>query len=60
MPRPRYQISDEDAAVVHRWVRAKFRETAWEQCPLDHPLPSNSNSGVTGAWMPPSGSNCTR
>ena len=39
MPRPRYQISDEDAPVVHRWVRAKFRETTWEQCPLDHPTP---------------------
>src|SRR5712691_3053343 len=32
MPRPRYQIADADVAVVHRWVRSKFRETA----PLDH------------------------
>ena len=33
MPRPRYQIADADVAVVHRWVQAKFRETA----PLDPP-----------------------
>jgi len=47
MPRPRYQIADDDVAVVHRWVRSKFRETtwphhgasltAWDQFPLDHP-----------------------
>jgi hypothetical protein len=28
MPRPRYQIAEADVAVVHRWVRSKFRETA--------------------------------
>ena len=33
MPRPRYQIADADVAVVHRWVRSKFPETA----PLDPP-----------------------
>jgi hypothetical protein len=33
MPRPRYQIADADVAVVHRWVRSKFPETA----PPDHP-----------------------
>jgi hypothetical protein len=33
MPRPRYQIAEADVAVVHRWVRSKFRETA----PLDTP-----------------------
>jgi hypothetical protein len=37
MPRPRYQMTDADVAVVHCWVRSKFRETAWNQCPLDHP-----------------------
>ena len=47
MPRPRYRITDADVAVVHRWVRSKFRETtwphsgpsrtAWDQFPLDHP-----------------------
>src|SRR5689334_16332274 len=47
MPRPRYQIADDDVAIVHRWVRAKCRETAWprsgasltawERFPLDHP-----------------------
>ena len=37
MPRPRYQIAEADVAVVHRWVRSKFPETAWDQCPLDHP-----------------------
>src|SRR6266571_2438257 len=37
MPRPRYQITDADVAVVRRWVRAKFREIAWDQCPLDNP-----------------------
>ena len=33
MPRPRYQIAEADVAVVHRWVRSKFHETA----PPDHP-----------------------
>src|SRR5262249_1350561 len=33
MPRSRYQMTDADVAVVHRWVRSKFRETA----PLDPP-----------------------
>jgi hypothetical protein len=33
MPRPRYQSADADVAVVHRWVRSKFPETA----PPDHP-----------------------
>ena len=33
MPRPRYRIAEADVAVVHRWVRSKFRETA----PLDPP-----------------------
>jgi len=47
MPRRRYQMADADVAVVHRWVRSKFRETtwphsgasltAWDQFPLDHP-----------------------
>src|SRR5713101_3267688 len=37
MPRPRYQIAEADVAVVHRWVRSKFPETTWDQCPLDHP-----------------------
>ena len=37
MPRPRYQMTDADVAVVHRWVRSKFPETAWDQCPLNHP-----------------------
>jgi hypothetical protein len=39
MPRPRYQISDDDVAVVHRWARSKFREAAWDQSPLDNPTP---------------------
>src|SRR5262249_30941363 len=33
MPRLRYQMADADVAVVHRWMRSKFRETA----PLDPP-----------------------
>jgi hypothetical protein len=33
MPRPRYQIAEADVAVVHRWMRSKFHETA----PRDHP-----------------------
>jgi hypothetical protein len=33
MPRPRYQMTDADVIVVHRWVRSKFRETA----PLNTP-----------------------
>ena len=47
MPRPRYQIADADVAVVHRWIRARFREntwpedwphlTAWDKFPLDKP-----------------------
>src|SRR5438094_585341 len=50
MPRPRYQMTDDDVAVVHRWVRAKLREstwprlgaslTAWDRFPLDHPTAS--------------------
>ena len=47
MSRPRYQMTDDDVAVVHRWVRSKFHETAWphhdvsltawDQFPLDNP-----------------------
>ena len=37
MPRPRYQMTDADVAVVHRWVRSKFPEIAWDQCPPDNP-----------------------
>src|SRR6266436_1263671 len=47
MPRPHYQIADDDVAVVHRWLRPKLREatwshhgaslTAWDQFRLDHP-----------------------
>src|SRR5437660_8837650 len=33
MPRARYRMTAADVAVVHRWVRSKFPETA----PLDHP-----------------------
>jgi hypothetical protein len=29
-------MTDADVAVVHRWVRSKFRETAWDQRPPDH------------------------
>jgi hypothetical protein len=31
MPRPRYQIAEEDIPVVHRWIQAKFRDTVWPQ-----------------------------
>lgn len=31
MPRLRYQITDEDIAVVHRWAYAKLRDAAWPQ-----------------------------
>jgi hypothetical protein len=27
MPRPRYQITEEDVPVVRRWVQAKRRDT---------------------------------
>lgn len=40
MPRPRYQIAEEDVSVVHRWVQAKYRDaacTAWDQFPREHP-----------------------
>jgi len=47
MPRPRYQLTDDDVAVVHRWVRERFRThgwpedwpslTAWDRFPLDKP-----------------------
>jgi hypothetical protein len=47
MPRPRYQITEEDVPVVHRWVQAKCRDTvrhqpnaartAWDQFPREHP-----------------------
>ena len=29
MPRPRYQIAEQDVPVVHRWVQGKLRDTAW-------------------------------
>jgi hypothetical protein len=31
MPRPRYQIADEDVPVVHRWVYTKFRDAGFPQ-----------------------------
>ena len=47
MPRPRYQIAEEDVPVVHRWVHAKLRDitspqhdaarTAWGQVPREQP-----------------------
>jgi hypothetical protein len=47
MPRPRYQLTRDDVPVVHRWIRAKFREhrwpkdwperTAWDTFPLEKP-----------------------
>jgi len=47
MPRPRYQIAEEDVLVVHRWVQAKCRDTVWpqrdaaytvwDQFPCEHP-----------------------
>ena len=39
MPRPRYQLAEEDVPVVHRWVQAKGRDTAhaaWDQFPHEH------------------------
>jgi len=47
MPRPRYQIAEEDVPVVRRWVHAKLRDTtspqhdaartAWGQAPREQP-----------------------
>src|SRR5262245_35506491 len=40
MPRPRYQLTEADVPVVHRWVQAKVRDTshaAWDQFPHEHP-----------------------
>ncbi|SRR5712691_3737781 len=31
MPRSRYQCTEEDVPVVHRWVHAKLRDIAWPQ-----------------------------
>jgi macrodomain Ter protein organizer (MatP/YcbG family) len=31
MSRSRYQLTEEDVPVVHRWVQAKFRDTGWPQ-----------------------------
>jgi|GEM_PF-5430129 len=31
MPRSRYQFTEEDVPVVHRWVHAKLRDIAWPQ-----------------------------
>jgi hypothetical protein len=31
MPRPRYQLAEDDMPVVHRWVQAKFRDPVWPQ-----------------------------
>ncbi len=36
MARPRYQIAEEDVPVVHRWVQAKCRDTAWPQYDAAH------------------------
>ena len=36
MARPRYQIAEEDVPVVHRWVHAKCRDTAWPQHAAAH------------------------
>ena len=59
MPRPRYQMTDDDVTVVHRWVRAKFRETgwpregasltAWDKFPLDPP--TASCNGLQWKWL---------
>ncbi len=49
MPRPRYQIRDDDVTTVHRWIRERFRTqsprwpkewgslTAWDKFPLERP-----------------------
>jgi macrodomain Ter protein organizer (MatP/YcbG family) len=40
MPRPRYQLTEADVPVVHRWVQAKVRDTAraaWDRFPHEHP-----------------------
>jgi len=31
MPRPRYQFTEEDVPVVHRWAHAKLRAPVWPQ-----------------------------
>ena len=31
MPRPRYQIAEQDVPVVHRWVQGKARDPSWPQ-----------------------------
>jgi macrodomain Ter protein organizer (MatP/YcbG family) len=31
MPRPRYQLTEADVPVVHRWVQAKLRDPTWPQ-----------------------------
>jgi hypothetical protein len=47
MPRRCYRLTSDDVPVVHRWIRAKFRErtwpddwpelTAWDRFPLEKP-----------------------
>jgi hypothetical protein len=31
MPRPRYQLTEADVPVVHRWVQAKLHDSTWPQ-----------------------------
>jgi hypothetical protein len=31
MPRARYQFTEADVPVVHRWVQTKLRDPAWPQ-----------------------------
>jgi hypothetical protein len=31
MPRPRYQLTEADVPVVHRWVQAKLHDPTWPQ-----------------------------
>lgn len=36
MPRPRYQLTEADVPVVHRWVQAKLRDPIWPQPDAAH------------------------
>ena len=36
MPRARYQCTEDDVLVVHRWVHAKLRDATWPQPDTAH------------------------
>jgi hypothetical protein len=54
MPRPRYQLAEQDVPAVHRWVHAKFHDTARaarSQFPREQPTAAQLQLCVIGTLM---------